>query len=295
MTKEEFVSLLRDIFLGNKDSMGRLRRKAGELLVKSLSTPSNCDKIAGTIMEILCEGDSKDGLDIRRYGSVVDQLTEMLVKDKQCQISVAAILEHPCSRFLKSCQLSKQDAINLLTTALGLILSSNTERNAVAGSDSSNYTVAHSAGAATEARGSNYSAIARDEESQPPKDAFQDKSPTEQDDKLSQEKKLLAALLSLTMVICEKLIDADDFSNVAHVDRELLKKLIEIIDVNNDATADCLRIVKLSCQASENLLELDKCMFFAGNDHEAIKPARSLSCFVKEAKECFKEAQEPGK
>lgn len=99
---------------------------------------------------------------------------------------------------------------------LGLILSSNTERNAVAGSDSSNY-----AGAATEARGSDYSAIARDEESQPPKDAVQDKSPTEQDDKLSQEKKLLAALLSFTMVICEKLIDADDFSNVAHVDREL--------------------------------------------------------------------------
>ncbi len=105
---------------------------------------------------------------------------------------------------------------------LGLILSSNTERNAVAGSDSSNY-----AGAATEARGSDYSAIARDEESQPPKDAVQDKSPTEQDDKLSQEKKLLAALLSFTMVICEKLIDADDFSNVAHVDRELLKKLID--------------------------------------------------------------------
>lgn len=196
---------------------------------------------------------------------------------------------------------------------LGLILSSNTERNAVAGSDSSNY-----AGAATEARGSDYSAIARDEESQPPKDAVQDKSPTEQDDKLSQEKKLLAALLSFTMVICEKLIDADDFSNVAHVDRELLKKLIEIIDVNNDATADCLRIVKLSCQvailaiqhkpscakdfnehdrnhvltkASENLLELDKCMFFAGNDHEAIKPARSLSSLVKEAQERFKEAQ----
>ncbi|XP_052164206.1 uncharacterized protein LOC127781307 [Oryza glaberrima] len=264
-------------------------------------------------MEILCEGDSKDGLDIRRYGTVVDQLTEMLVKDKQCQISAAAILEYLCSRFLKSCQLSKQDAINLLTTVLGLILSSNTERNTVAGSDSSNY-----AGAATEARGSDYSAIARDEESQPPKDAVQDKSPTEQDDKLSQEKKLLAALLSLTMVICEKLIDADDFSNVAHVDRELLKKLIEIIDVNNDATADCLRIVKLSCQvailaiqhklscakdfnehdrnhvltkASENLLELDKCMFFAGNDHEAIKPARSLSSLVKEAQERFKEAQ----
>ncbi|EEE68531.1 hypothetical protein OsJ_26975 [Oryza sativa Japonica Group] len=274
MTKEEFVSLLRDIFFGNKDNIEE----------KS-----------------------------RRYGTVVDQLTEMLVKDKQCQISAAAILEHLCSRFLKSCQLSKQDAINLLTTVLGLILSSNTERNAVAGSDSSNY-----AGAATEARGSDYSAIARDEESQPPKDAVQDKSPTEQDDILSQEKKLLAALLSFTMVICEKLIDADDFSNVAHVDRELLKKLIEIIDVNNDATADCLRIMKLSCQvailaiqhkpscakdfnehdrnhvltkASENLLELDKCMFFAGNDHEAIKPARSLSSLVKEAQERFKEAQ----
>uniref|UniRef100_A0A0E0H7T6 Uncharacterized protein n=1 Tax=Oryza nivara TaxID=4536 RepID=A0A0E0H7T6_ORYNI len=294
MTKEEFVSLLRDIFFGNKDNIEE----------KS----SNGDGIAGTIMEILCEGDSKDVLDIRRYGTVVDQLTEMLVKDKQCQISAAAILEHLCSRFLKSCQLSKQDAINLLTTVLGLILSSNTERNAVAGSDSSNY-----AGAATEARGSDYSAIARDEESQPPKDAVQDKSPTEQDDKLSQEKKLLAALLSFTMVICEKLIDADDFSNVAHVDRELLKKLID-----RDNRSDCLRIVKLSCQvailaiqhkpscakdfnehdrnhvltkASENLLELDKCMFFAGNDHEAIKPARSLSSLVKEAQERFKEAQ----
>ncbi len=44
-------------------------------------------------------------------------------------------------------------------------------------------------------------------------------------------------------------------------------------------------------KASENLLELDKCMFFAGNDHEAIKPARSLSSLVKEAQERFKEAQ----
>jgi hypothetical protein len=40
----------------------------------------------------------------------------------------------------------------------------------------------------------------------------------------------------------------------------------------------------------ETMSEVDDCMLFARNDREVIKPARSLSCLVKEAQQLLQTA-----
>jgi hypothetical protein len=105
------------------------------------------------------------------------------------------------------------------------------------------------------------------------------------------------AFLSLALAICKKLmISAGDFDDVAqkipHKDGEVVAKLKDIVEENCEATADCLRIVKLCgeitvlmmqrsqyithfrdqqfvqslSKALKNMSNLESCILFAGTD-----------------------------
>jgi hypothetical protein len=136
----------------------------------------------------------------------------------------------------------------------------------------------------------------------------------QQNDEQCEERKLLAAMLSLTVVICDKLIDKDDLNHVDIIDAKLVQKLMNIIESNSSAEADCLGVVKLACQvviaviqakpicvkdlneddfnrvmseALASMSDLDYCTVFASNDGDIAKPNRSLQSLVKEAQELF--------
>lgn len=170
-----------------------------------------------------------------------------------------------------------------------------------------------SADAATGAGASNNCAAENVEESQPPAEADSVQPHTQGDEQISDERKLMAAMLSLALVIGKNVISKEDFAGaIPEDDAALVKKSIEILKVNKHSTAECLRVVKLTCQmviamiqakssciqhfndnehkfkeelskASETTSEIDDCMLFSGNHREVIKPARSLASLVKEA------------
>jgi hypothetical protein len=133
-------------------------------------------------------------------------------------------------------------------------------------------------------------------------------------EKQSEERKFLAAILSVAVVICNKnVISEEDFARATPEDAALVEKLKEILKLNKHSTTECFRVVKLTCQmviamiqakpsciahfkehnfkkeldeALETMSEIDECMLFAGNDRdEVIKPARSLASLVIEAQE----------
>lgn len=130
-TTNSFIRMLRCIFLDdannssnvveeNKQRTRRMRKKAGEALAKLLCVQgaSNSKAIMEMFWEngnVAVEQDPADSLEATRHGNVVDQLTDILAKNKLCQISAAEILEHLCSHFTKYRELPKQDVINLLT------------------------------------------------------------------------------------------------------------------------------------------------------------------------------------
>nr|CAB3455535.1 unnamed protein product [Digitaria exilis] len=173
--------------------------------------------------------------------------------------------------------LSKKDAINLFNKVLDHILSS--KMGTAAGGSNSN--------------------------------VAENISDTEQ----CEERKLISALLSVAVVMCnENVISKKDFAHANTEDTALVKKLKEVLESNKHSTAECLRVVKLTCQlviamiqakpsciqlfdeqnfkealteALDTMSEIDSCMLFAGNgyDREGIKPARSLAPLVKEAQQ----------
>ncbi|CAL5091938.1 unnamed protein product [Urochloa decumbens] len=133
-------------------------------------------------------------------------------------------------------------------------------------------------------------------------------------EKQSEETKSMASMLSLAVAICNGgFVSREDFARATPADEMLAKKLKEILNANRHCTAECLKVVKLTCQvvvaiirvkpsciqrfnehnlegtlaeALETMSEVDDCMLFtAGNDRELVKPARSLASLVKEARE----------
>ncbi|CAL5034445.1 unnamed protein product [Urochloa decumbens] len=146
--------------------------------------------------------------------------------------------------------------------------------------------------------------------------------PTQGNEEQSEERKLLAAMLSLAVVMCnENVVSKEDFSQGIHEDGTLEEKLVEILKASKHSTAECLRVVKLTCQvviamvqvkpsciqhfnghnleealtaALETMSEVDDCMLFVGNDREVIKPERSLASLVKETQQLLNPAQEQG-
>lgn len=144
-------------------------------------------------------------------------------------------------------------------------------------------------------------------------------SSDQQNEEQSEGRKLLATMLCLTVVICKKLIDKDDFTRVALDDAALIRKLTEILEKNNSATPDCLGVAKFTCQlvivmvqfkpsciehinehsfeevlskALKTMRDLDYCMLFAGSNHEMMMHATSLAYLVEEAQELFATAQQ---
>ncbi|CAL5091934.1 unnamed protein product [Urochloa decumbens] len=197
--------------------------------------------------------------------------------------------------------LSKQEAINLMIKVRNEILSSKmgTATDTATGEDSA----------------------------QPPTQGDEEAAgsaqpPTQGNEEQSEERKLLAAMLSLAVVMCnENVISREDFAHGIHEDGTLEEKLVDILKANKHSTSECLRVVKLTCQvviamvqvkpscinhfnghnlrgtladALKTMSEVDDCMLFVGNDREVIKPERSLASLVKEAQELLDKAQEQG-
>uniref|UniRef100_A0A0E0DNM8 Uncharacterized protein n=1 Tax=Oryza meridionalis TaxID=40149 RepID=A0A0E0DNM8_9ORYZ len=285
---EDFIRKLWCIFLSNRGT-SRLRRKAGEQLAKLLSAQGANGQVF--VKDVFCENDT-----------VVAQLIDILVQDKECQISAAAILEHLCCHFVRYNELSELCVVKLLRMILDLISKMEIKEETVPGAGESNSFDVHN-----------------DEESKPPKQSGPKKPLVPKNDELSEETKFLAALMSLLVVICNKMVDAHVFCYVTSVDAALVKKLKKIIEANNKNTADRLRIVKLACQvviaiihlkpscikdfngnhfdavlstALKNMSDIDNCMLFAVQDCQITKPARTLSSLVKEAQGLLQNAQD---
>lgn len=149
------------------------------------------------------------------------------------------------------------------------------------------------------------------------------KSSSIKDKEQQEEKDFLVALLSLAVAICDRMVEAHDFTCAAPQDMvSLVKKLKEIIQTNNTATVECLRTVKLTCQLvvsmvqlkpmcikdftehnfkdvlSESLKilsDLDNCLmlFDVDDHHQVTKTDKLLVSLVKQAQELFDKAQEP--
>jgi len=180
-----------------------------------------------------------------------------------------------------------------------------------------------SSGAATGAGASNSHGAAENVSgSQPPEQADSVQPHSQGNEKQSDERKFVAAMLSLAMAIRNTTVmSKEDFARAIHEDAALVKKLAEILNVNKHSKAECLRVVKLTCrvviamvedepsciqrfnehsfkesltEALETMEETDGCMLFAGNDREVIKPARSLASLVREAQGHLGTAQEQG-
>jgi hypothetical protein len=146
-----------------------------------------------------------------------------------------------------------------------------------------------------------------DEEKQLPEHKAQIKSPDQSNKEQTAMMELQEAFLSLTLVICEKLIiSADDFvevvQKIAPGESEFVAKLKIIVEENCEATANSLRIVKLCGQiavtmmrrsqymahfkdqkfvetlseASRIMCNLESCMLFAGTDGGGKKTGRGL-------------------
>jgi SMC interacting uncharacterized protein involved in chromosome segregation len=68
-------------------------------------------------------------------------------------------------------------------------------------------------------------------------------------EKQSEERKFLAAILSVAVVICNKnVISEEDFARATPEDAALVEKLKEILKLNKHSTTECFRVVKLTCQ-----------------------------------------------
>jgi hypothetical protein len=178
------------------------------------------------------------------------------------------------------------------------------------------------ADAATGDGASNGRAAERTAECEPSEEPDSVQPHTKRDEKQSEERKFMAAMLSLVVVICnENVIGREDFAQSTPEDATLAKKLDEILKVNKHNTVECLRVMKLTCQVviammrskpsciqhfSEHnfkealtgvlrtMSEVDNCMLFAVNDREVVKPVRSLASLVKEARELLHAPQEQG-
>ncbi|RLN34957.1 uncharacterized protein C2845_PM03G18480 [Panicum miliaceum] len=241
---------------------------------------------------VVAEADREKAIRLR--GKAGEALARLLAVHAARGVNVAHIL-------------SKQEAINLLNKVLDQIKSSKmgTSPDAATGAGPSS-----SHGGAENVAGS-----------QTPEEAGSVQPHTQGNEKQSDERRFVAAMLSLAVAIRDTTVmSKQDFAGAIHEeDAALVKKLAEILKVSKHSNAECLRVVKLTCQvviamiqdepsciqrfnehsfkealteALETMVEVDGCVLFAGNDRrEVTKPARSLASLVKERLET---AQEQG-
>ncbi|RLM85287.1 uncharacterized protein C2845_PM04G00040 [Panicum miliaceum] len=155
-----------------------------------------------------------------------------------------------------------------------------------------------SAGAATGAGASNSHGAAENVAgSQPPEEADSVQPHTQGNEKQSEERRFVAAMLSLAVAIRNvNVMSKEDFAGAIHEDAALV-----VIAMIQDEPS-CIkrfsehRFKESLTEALETMGEVDGCVLFAGNDRREVmnKPARSLASLVKEAQERLETAQEQG-
>ncbi|KAF8783639.1 hypothetical protein HU200_000436 [Digitaria exilis] len=298
-SNKEAVSNLMAILKTYREGAEQLHQDALEILTELALDDSfknlDLNELFEALLNIFPGKDASDGIEpeqvdgertTRLRGKAGDALARLL------PVRTAAARRANVADVLSK---QKQEAINLLTKALHQILCSKMGTNADA---------ATGAGASTSCAAETMG------KRQPRKEADSVQPHTQGDKQISDERKLMASMLSLALVIGnENVISGKDFACAIPEDEALVKKFIEILKVNKHNTAECLKVVKLTCQmviamiqakpdcirhfnehfkealskAVTTMKEIDDCMLFAGNDREVIKPARSLASLVKEA------------
>ncbi|KAL5206921.1 hypothetical protein ABZP36_035130 [Zizania latifolia] len=303
---EKFTNLLVAIFT-NKTKDTSMRKMAGEALAM-----------------LSDQGESNATIIFKASDTIVKDLTEMLLQDDEmkrgCTISAAEILENLYIRYtkeddhLKKLTEAMKDVLpKLLREILLLIPSKQPEK------------------AEKETDGGKLSSQNADIESQRSV-ASNDKQNENVSEQNIVDRKLYAALLSLSVTIFEKLItDHEDLAELADTiapgqDPAFIfaRMLKEMVQRNREPTANCLRILKITTRmtislinleggcngedlveslmqslsnASKAMLELEGIMVVCSSDHSATKPVCILSSLVKEAHDLLekrKQAQNMG-
>uniref|UniRef100_A0A8R7UYX5 Uncharacterized protein n=1 Tax=Triticum urartu TaxID=4572 RepID=A0A8R7UYX5_TRIUA len=285
-TKENLMSKQLQIFL-NEGTGEDLKVMAGKTLLALLS------KTTRTISMVCI---------MRKYNSIVDQVTEMLdAKNKAIYRTIA-------TEILEIFALHTMDKNHVKNTLLPKVLAEVLTSKKKPPSEAPERQASKGSGDIEE------NPLQDDEENQRLEHNVRINS-SERNEMPVAMLELKEALLSLTSVIFDKLIiSAEDFDEVAQKvapgEGEFVAKLKTIVEENCDATANSLRIVKLCGQiavtmmrcsqynthfkdqkfvetlskASRITCNLEPCMLFAGTNCGAKKTARPLlSDLVKEA------------
>ncbi|KAM3300171.1 hypothetical protein ACQJBY_041283 [Aegilops geniculata] len=286
-TKENLIKKQLQIFLtGDEREEEKLRVTAGKSLALLSKTKTIC-------MFIMTE-----------KNNIVDHLNEILVAKNNIRFRTVAvlILENLCTH----CTLGKDHVKEaLLPKVLREVLSSTQDLTKEQRNNSAREENQATSGPGHDEENQATSGPGHDEENQLlPEANGQINSPDQATEELKAKTEFREALLSLTFVMCDKLITADDFddvvrnSNIGEV--KFLAKLQVIVLENSKARADCLRIVKLCGQivvlmlqrgqvtarlklcveslreASDIMSDLESCMLFAETDCGVKKTVRPL-------------------
>ncbi|KAF0889294.1 hypothetical protein E2562_022844 [Oryza meyeriana var. granulata] len=300
------------------------RDKVTGLLVDIFTNENNKDaskrQLAGEALAMLSDqSESSAAVIFKARDSVVHDLCKMLLDDKtdrEYRISAAEILEHLYNRYKKNDGYLKKltEAMNdVLPTVLKEILlfppkqeEKKTEK------------------AEKETDGAKFPATNPDPERGPDPVASHDNgNVNEQKDDTNRknvDRKLHAALLSLSAAVFEKSI-TDDKALAQLADKivpgdsafSFPRELKKMVEGNSDATANCLRIMKITSRmiislinlnggyvqaeleslleslskASDNMLELEGFMMFSSSDHSTT--TKPFTSFVKEAQDLLEE------
>ncbi|CAN6361973.1 unnamed protein product [Urochloa humidicola] len=248
---KKFISQLWGIFLAemvnNENTIEKerdqeanrlmMRHKAGEALARMLAVWNTPGISSSDIMEmfIQCTG-SAEAPAAELLHHVVGQLTDILVTSRGSRRTRAAeILVRLCSHFTKNRELPRQDVIKMLTKVLQLII------QCIPGEPNNNATAAAGVGS------NNNHAAQNDVENPRPSPDDRTRPSRKEYEEQQEEKEFVVALLSLATLICDRMVDAQDFTCAASEDTVVLlvAKLKEIIETNNDTTVECLSAVKL--------------------------------------------------
>ncbi|CAN6343996.1 unnamed protein product [Urochloa humidicola] len=286
-----------------------MRHKAGEVLVRMLAVRDTPGISSSDIMEmfIQCTG-SVEAPAAELLRQVVGQLTDILTTNRGSRRTRAAeILVHLCSHFTKHKELPRQDVIKILTKVLQRTIQC----------------IPREPNNGTTGLGENNNHGAQNDVENPrpsPGDRTGNRSFRKEYEQEQEENEFVVALLSLSVVICDRMVDAQDFTCATSEDMVVLlvTKLKEIIETNNYTTVECLSAVKLSCQIIISMVELqpsciklfmehnfkhvlsgslkslsnlDNCMLFDAEYHQVTKTDKPLSSLVKQAQERFDRAQ----
>ncbi|CAM0906891.1 unnamed protein product [Alopecurus aequalis] len=240
-SRESFIRKLLAIFIANKDS--HVRGLAGEKLAISAESQYNARII------------------LNKDDDFVKKLTEVLLHDenKECRITAAWILETLCIRHYADeddeCVKSlKEIMIDVMPKVLREVLRYGPNEKEEA----------EDKGLSTQASCESCD-IERGQYRDDSQDSGGNYYTSDQSDDVHNDGQLQAALLSLSMTVFDKLIDADQnlTQKVVAIARQdsvfsLARKLQEMIERNSlsaHPTVDCLRIVKLTTKIAIAVME----------------------------------------